>query len=147
MELIRNEALGHDTPMIFKHISEETAADIQSPQALLIQNAVRQAIDACLESTGFHDLYYNFELGCFVINHPDMGEMIVDDLSDGFRSILSMVADLSYRMVRLNPQICWTHFPKIQLSSCAPCWDLGCSPQQWRPAPALPGVPPKRSWP
>ena len=89
----------------FKHISEETAADIQSPQALLIQNAVRQAIDACLESTGFHDLYYNFELGCFVINHPDMGEMIVDDLSDGFRSILSMVADLSYRMVRLNPQL------------------------------------------
>ena len=89
----------------FKHISEETAAAIQSPQALLIQNAVRQAIDACLESTGFHDLYYNFELGCFVINHPDMGEMIVDDLSDGFRSILSMVADLSYRMVRLNPQL------------------------------------------
>ena len=89
----------------FKHISEETAAAIQSPQALLIQNAVRQAIDACLESTGFHDLYYSFELGCFVINHPDMGEMIVDDLSDGFRSILSMVADLSYRMVRLNPQL------------------------------------------
>lgn len=89
----------------FKHISEKTAAAIQSPQALLIQNAVRQAIDACLESTGFHDLYYNFELGCFVINHPDMGEMIVDDLSDGFRSILSMVADLSYRMVRLNPQL------------------------------------------
>ena len=29
--------------------------------------------------------------------------MIVDDLSDGFRSILSMVADLAYRMVRLNP--------------------------------------------
>ena len=92
----------------FKHISQcaaqhtlsETGAD-----ALLVQRAVQQAIDACLESTGFHDLYYNFELGCFVINHPDMGEMIVDDLSDGFRSILSMVADLSYRMVRLNPQL------------------------------------------
>ena len=74
-------------------------------QALLIKKAVQQAIDACLESTGFHDLYYNFELGCFVINHPDVGEMIVDDLSDGFRSILSMVADLAYRMVRLNPQL------------------------------------------
>ena len=31
--------------------------------------------------------------------------MVVDDLSDGFRSILSMVADLAYRMVRLNPQL------------------------------------------
>ena len=70
-----------------------------------MQRAVQQAIDACLESTGFHDLYYNFALNCFVINHPDVGEMVVDDLSDGFRSILSMVADLAYRMVRLNPQL------------------------------------------
>ena len=36
---------------------------------------------------------------------------------------------------------------QTQLSSCAPCWDSGCSPQQWLPAPALPGVPPERSWP
>ena len=70
-----------------------------------MKQAVQQAIDACLESTGFHDLYYNFDLNCFVINHPDVGEMIVDDLSDGFRSILSMVADLAYRMVCLNPQL------------------------------------------
>ena len=47
----------------------------------------------------------------------------------------------------LAPQICWTRFPQTQLSSCAPCWDSGCSPQQWLPAPAFPGVPPERSWP
>lgn len=29
----------------------------------------------------------------------------MDELSDGFRSIISMVADLAYRMVRLNPQL------------------------------------------
>ncbi len=40
-----------------------------------------------------------------MLQHPDVGEMIADDLSDGFRSILSMVADLAYRMVRLNPQL------------------------------------------
>ncbi len=70
---------------------------------LLVRDAVQQAIDACLASTGLHDLYYNFKLDAFVVSHPDTGEMIVDDLSDGFRSILSMVADLAYRMVRLNP--------------------------------------------
>lgn len=32
-----------------------------------------------------------------------MGELIVDDLSDGSRCIISMAADLAYRMVRLNP--------------------------------------------
>ena len=92
----------------FKHISQCAAEDNISEvtaDALLVQRAVQQAIDACLESTGFHDLYYNFALNCFVINHPDAGEMVVDDLSDGFRSILSMVADLAYRMVRLNPQL------------------------------------------
>lgn len=92
----------------FKQLSESAAqhqACATGAAAQLVQKAVQQAIDSCLESTGFHDLYYNFELGCFVINHPDVGEMIVDDLSDGFRSILSMVADLAYRMVRLNPQL------------------------------------------
>ena len=32
-----------------------------------------------------YDLYYNFKLDAFVVSHPDTGEMIVDDLSDGFR--------------------------------------------------------------
>lgn len=92
----------------FKHLSESVMEKLMSEandDAKLIKKAVQQVIDACLESTGFHDLYYNFDLGCFVINHPDVGEMVVDDLSDGFRSILSMVADLAYRMVRLNPQL------------------------------------------
>ena len=90
----------------FKSLSQATAAQLlETSQAKLIQEAVQRAIDACLESTGFHNLYYNTELGCFVINHPDAGEMVVDDLSDGFRSVISMVADLAYRMVRLNPQL------------------------------------------
>lgn len=77
--------------------------DDNKQTCLLVRDAVQQAIDACLASTGLHDLYYNFKLDAFVVSHPDTGEMIVDDLSDGFRSILSMVADLAYRMVRLNP--------------------------------------------
>ncbi len=76
--------------------------DDNKQTCLLVRDAVQQAIDACLASTGLHDLYYNFKLDAFVVSHPDTGEMIVDDLSDGFRSILSMVADLAYRMVRLN---------------------------------------------
>lgn len=75
----------------------------QRKSCLLVKNAVQHAIDACLISTGLHNLYYNSKLEAFVVSHPDSGELIVDDLSDGFRSILSMVADLAYRMVRLNP--------------------------------------------
>ena len=72
---------------------------------VMLKNAIQNAVDVCLESTGLRDLYYNYRLKCFVVIHPDMGEMVVDELSDGFRSIISMVADLAYRMARLNPQL------------------------------------------
>ncbi len=84
---------------------EQTDTDNEIREASrTIVKAVLKAVDICLESIGLHDLYYNKKLGTMVVTHPDMGEMIVEELSDGFRSILSMVADLAYRMVRLNPQ-------------------------------------------
>lgn len=93
----------------FEHVTRAAQQEVQHSAALqrnlLIKRAIQQAIDVCLESTGLHDLYYNYKLGCFVVSHPLTGEMIVDDLSDGFRSVISMVADLAYRMVRLNPQL------------------------------------------
>lgn len=91
----------------FEHITKCAQQDLQNgisdSRNVMIKKAIQQAIDVCLGSTGFNDLYFNYELNAFVISHPDLGEMIVDDLSDGFRSIISMVADLAYRMVRLNP--------------------------------------------
>lgn len=84
---------------------EEKQQSVALKRNLMIKRAIQKAVDVCLESTGLRDLYYNYNLRCFVVSHPDMGEMIVDDLSDGFRSVISMVADLAYRMVRLNPQL------------------------------------------
>ena len=93
----------------FEHVTKAALEEVQQSAALqrnlLIKEAIQKAVDICLESTGLHDLYYNFKLKCFVVSHPLTGEMIVDDLSDGFRSVISMVADLAYRMVRLNPQL------------------------------------------
>ena len=93
----------------FEHVTKAALEEVQQSATLqrnlLIKEAIQKAVDICLESTGLRDLYYNFKLKCFVVSHPLTGEMIVDDLSDGFRSIISMVADLAYRMVRLNPQL------------------------------------------
>lgn len=93
----------------FEHVTKAALEEVQQSAALqrnlLIKEAIQKAVDICLESTGLRDLYYNFKLKCFVVSHPLTGEMIVDDLSDGFRSVISMVADLAYRMVRLNPQL------------------------------------------
>ncbi len=82
---------------------ELQAGDCELKRNLLIRNAIQKAVETCLESTGLNNFYYNFKLNTFVVSHPYTGEMLVEDLSDGFRSVLSMVADLAYRMVRLNP--------------------------------------------
>lgn len=91
----------------FEHVTRLAQQDMQQGEELqrnlMIKKAIQQAVDSCLESTGMRDLYYNFALKSFVVTHPDMGEMLVENLSDGFLSVLSMVADLAYRMVRLNP--------------------------------------------
>lgn len=68
----------------------------------LIQRAILKAVDSCLKSTGLHGIYYNKQLNNLVINHPEMGEQLVCDLSDGVRTIISMAVDIAYRMVRLN---------------------------------------------
>lgn len=90
----------------FEHITKrarelEGAGNLSSSYHLLKQ-AIQKAVNTSLSSTGFGDIYYNYDLDSFVICHPDAGEMLVDHLSDGFRSVIGMVADLAYRMVRLN---------------------------------------------
>ena len=69
------------------------------------RQAVVEALNTCMRSTGLQNLRYNYALDTLVIEHPDFGELLVDDLSDGTRSIITMVADLAYRMSCLNPQL------------------------------------------
>lgn len=71
----------------------------------VISKAVLQSVDSCLKSTGLHSIRYNKQLNALVINHPDTGEQLVADLSDGVRTIISMAVDIAYRMVRLNFQL------------------------------------------
>lgn len=71
----------------------------------MIQTAILNAVDSCLKSTGLHNLYYNSNLKALVINHPDMGEQLVSDLSDGVRTIISIAVDIAYRMIRLNSHL------------------------------------------
>jgi len=89
----------HLTKMIANTEGEELA------KYKMIQEAVCRAMDSCLKSISLSNIDYNKKLDSFVVTHPDMGQLLVDNLSDGFRAIISMAADLAYRMVRLNPQL------------------------------------------
>jgi predicted ATP-binding protein involved in virulence len=64
--------------------------------------AVRGAVDECLNSSGWQNLRYSFTHQSVVMEHPDHGILEVGQLSDGVRNMIALVADVAYRMVRLN---------------------------------------------
>ncbi len=67
---------------------------------------IDQALATCLAHTGWSSPRYNKAIDKIVVSHPAYGELpITDALSDGSRAIISMVTDIAYRMVRLNPQL------------------------------------------
>lgn len=75
-------------------------------------SAVKRAIAACFESiTGFDKVEIQFNLDTHAIDILYMTEdgnhrrSPINDLSDGYKNTLSMVADIAYRMALLNPQL------------------------------------------
>jgi len=64
--------------------------------------AVRGAVDECLATSGWQKLRYSFTHQSVVMEHPDHGVLEVGQLSDGVRNMIALVADIAYRMVRLN---------------------------------------------
>ena len=70
-----------------------------------ILNAINKAIVTCIQSMGWTDLKYSFAAQNLLICHPEKGELPLEAMSDGARSVISMAADIAYRMARLNPDM------------------------------------------
>ncbi|HIF9164178.1 TPA: AAA family ATPase [Photobacterium damselae] len=67
--------------------------------------AVRQAINTCLASSGWSNIRYSANAEEVVATHKEQGEIPVSHLSDGVRNMIGMVADIAYRAVNLNPKL------------------------------------------
>jgi predicted ATP-binding protein involved in virulence len=67
-----------------------------------LMDAIRQAVDECLSISGWHNLRWSFTHQAVVMEHVDFGVLQVNQLSDGVRNMIAMVADIAYRMTRLN---------------------------------------------
>jgi predicted ATP-binding protein involved in virulence len=68
-------------------------------------NAVREAVNICLSILGWENLEYSSRLQEIVAKHPHNGILPISLLSDGIRNMIGLVADIAYRIVRLNPQL------------------------------------------
>lgn len=77
--------------------------------------AIHQAIATSLEPTGWQSIAWQgkpengkgsfAEEECITVEHSTKGNLPLKFLSDGVKNMISLVADLSYRCVRLNPEL------------------------------------------
>jgi predicted ATP-binding protein involved in virulence len=70
------------------------------PDVLVVKKAVINCIENC------KDVYYSLEIDALVMQMTDDGRIIRwNNLSDGQRNMLAMVADIAYRCINLNPHL------------------------------------------
>ena len=93
-----------ESALEYDHIIAEKKLNKKNPYREIL-NAINKAIVTCIQSMGWTDLKYSFAAQNLLICHPDKGELPLEAMSDGARSVISMAADIAYRMARLNPDM------------------------------------------
>ena len=93
-----------ESALEYDHVIAEKNLKTKNPYRVIL-NAINKAIITCIQSMGWTDLKYSFAAQNLLICHPEMGELPLEAMSDGARSVISMAADIAYRMARLNPDM------------------------------------------
>ncbi|MGV0035141.1 MAG: AAA family ATPase [Candidatus Azotimanducaceae bacterium WSBS_2022_MAG_OTU7] len=100
--------------LAFKEIREGQIRQLESGASSLasdpaIENPVtviQRAVNELLKDTGWHNLSYSETHDqSLVLHHPEKGTLKVDQLSDGIKNMLAMVADIAYRCALLNAHL------------------------------------------
>lgn len=68
-------------------------------------NAVLRAVDKVLESEGWSGIHYSLTHEELAMQQEGQGVLPVSLLSDGVRTMVSMVADMAWRCAKLNPHL------------------------------------------
>jgi predicted ATP-binding protein involved in virulence len=85
-------------------IAVATLAQLQRPQDSLGQalQAVQEAVNQALRSEGWRNFHYNLSYEELVMQKGDQEILPVSLLSDGTKTMISLIADLAFRCVCLN---------------------------------------------
>lgn len=78
------------------------ADSLVEPEVTVLSDSIRHAVNTVLEISGWRDIIYDAVYDDIVMTHPKFGTHPVSTLSDGVRNMIGMVADIAYRMARLN---------------------------------------------
>ncbi|MBU3700294.1 MAG: ATP-binding protein [Candidatus Kapabacteria bacterium] len=64
--------------------------------------SVASAVNICLRLAGWRNVSYSFSREALVAYHDELGELPVEQLSDGIRNMIGLVADIAFRATKLN---------------------------------------------
>lgn len=79
----------------------ERGLRMETPYASLIRS-ISKAVNTCLKHTGWSNLRFSSIHNAPIVEHSVFGTLEVNQLSDGLRNMIAMVADIAYRVTRLN---------------------------------------------
>ncbi|WP_439146103.1 AAA family ATPase [Vibrio sp.] len=77
-------------------------AALQKKKEYGVLEAVRDVIRQCIP--GCRHFYFDIALGELVVELKDQGLISFSNLSDGYRNMIAIIADITHRAARLNPQ-------------------------------------------
>ena len=78
-------------------------AALQQRKTISALESVREAVMTCIPKAEF--FYYDIGKGQLMIRFQDAGLIPFNNLSDGYRNMVAMVADIAHRACRLNPHL------------------------------------------
>jgi len=88
---------------IRKSLQSNSDIDISKAPNAKTLNSVRQSVNVVLKHLDWKDLNFNGEE--LVVQNSNGIDIAVDSLSDGVKNMLTLVADIAYRCVKLNPHL------------------------------------------
>ncbi|WDE06873.1 AAA family ATPase [Thalassomonas viridans] len=89
--------------LFLKWFSRLELASIQKRKKYGVLEAVREAVRQCIPQCS--NIYFDFEFNQLMTEFEDGRLLGFDNLSDGYRNMLAIVADISHRAARLNPHL------------------------------------------
>lgn len=92
-----------DHSLFKKWFKQLELSAIQKLKKIGALEAVRRAVKQCIP--GGEHFYYDVSHDALMIVLEEEGYCLFDNLSDGYRNMVAMVADIAHRAARLNPHL------------------------------------------
>jgi len=92
-----------DHYVFYRWFKQLELAAIQKQKRIGALEAVRTAVTQCIP--GAKRFYYDVSHDALMIFLKEEGYCLFDNLSDGYRNMVAMVADIAHRAARLNPHL------------------------------------------